>query len=92
GRGQFVIGKYLALCLTLLVNTAVMAAGVCLALAYVGRTQLIFPSLGAVALIYLELIIITAVAILFSSFSTSALSALFTFLIFVIGHLSASLR
>jgi ABC-type transport system involved in multi-copper enzyme maturation permease subunit len=92
GRGQFVIGKYLGLCLTLLVNTAVMAAGVCLALAYVGGTQLILPSLGAVALIYLELIIITAVAILFSSFSTAALSALFTFLIFVIGHLSASLR
>lgn len=92
GRGQFVIGKYLGLCLTLLVNTSIMAAGVCLALLYVGGLNLIVPAVSAVVLIYLELLIITAVAILFSTFSTPALSALLAFLIFIIGHLSASLR
>jgi len=35
---------------------------------------------------------VTAVAITFSSFSSPALSALLTFLVFVIGHFSASLR
>ncbi|MDM7921257.1 MAG: hypothetical protein QUS14_03070, partial [Pyrinomonadaceae bacterium] len=43
-------------------------------------------------LIFFELTILTSVAILFSSFSTPALSALLTFLIFLIGHLSSSLR
>src|ERR1700730_6290716 len=37
GRGEFLLGKYLALCLTLLVNIIVMGAGVSLALVYVSR-------------------------------------------------------
>src|SRR4029077_18414859 len=37
GRGEFLLGKYLGLCLTLLVNVAVMGAGVSLALIYVKR-------------------------------------------------------
>ncbi|MBD0327164.1 MAG: ABC transporter permease, partial [Pyrinomonadaceae bacterium] len=36
GRGEFLIGKYLGLCLTLLVNVLVMGAGVSVALLYVG--------------------------------------------------------
>src|SRR6266540_7064250 len=37
GRSEFLIGKYLGLCLTLLVNVAVMGAGVSLALIYVSH-------------------------------------------------------
>src|SRR6476469_4768114 len=37
GRGEFIVGKYLGLCLTLLVNVIVMGAGVSLALFYVSR-------------------------------------------------------
>jgi len=92
GRGEFIIGKYLGLCLTLLVNTAVMGVGVTLALLYVNGGSLIGPAWGAISLIFLELTILTAVAIMFSSFSTPALSALLTFFVFVIGHFSASLR
>lgn len=92
GRGEFVVGKYLGLCLTLLVNVLVMGAGVSLALLYVGGGNLAISIWGAIFLIYLELCILTAVAILFSSFSSPALSALLTFFIFVIGHSSASLR
>jgi ABC-type transport system involved in multi-copper enzyme maturation permease subunit len=91
-RGEFIIGKYLGLCLTLMVNTAIMGVGVSLALVYVGSNELAFNAWGAISLIYLELTITTAVAIVFSSFSTPALSALFTFLIFVIGHFSSALR
>ena len=36
GRGEFIVGKYLGLCLTLLVNVLVMGVGVSLALFYVG--------------------------------------------------------
>jgi len=91
-RAEFVIGKYFGLCLTLLVNVAVMGLGVSLALIYVGRFDLARSIWGAVTLIFLELCLTTAVAILFSSFSTPALSALFTFAIFVIGHFSKSLH
>lgn len=91
-RGEFIVGKYLGLCSTLLVNIAIMGVGVSLALLYVGGGKLAFSIWGAILLIFFELTILTAVAILFSSFSTPALSALLTFLIFVIGHFSASLR
>src|SRR5256714_566391 len=37
GRGQFLLGKYLGLCLTLLVNVIIMGAGVSLALVYIRR-------------------------------------------------------
>ncbi len=46
----------------------------------------------AVYLILLELLIITSVALLFSSFSSPALSALFTLLIFLIGRWSSDLK
>lgn len=92
GRGEFIIGKYLGLCLTLAINVVVMGIGVSLALLFVGGGHLAVTIWGSIVLIFFELTIITAVAILFSSFSSPALSALLTFLIFVIGHFSSSLR
>lgn len=91
-RNEFIIGKYLGLCLTLLVNILVMGFGMSAALLYVRGGSLAWTIWGAVALIFLELTILTAVAILFSSFSTPTLSALFTFFIFIIGHFSSALR
>lgn len=92
GRGMFIFGKFAGLCLTLLVNVVVMGVGVSLALVYVGDSGLAISIWGTIALIYLELAVITSVAVLFSSFSSPALSSLLTFLIFVIGHFSASLK
>lgn len=94
GRGEFLVGKYLGLCLTLLVNVVVMGVGVSLALIYVNRgwDPLVVVIWPAVFLIYLELMILTAVALLFSSFSSPALSALLTFFVFIIGHFSADLK
>ncbi|CAN5564083.1 ABC transporter permease subunit [soil metagenome] len=91
GRGEFIIGKYLGLCATLLVNVAIMGAGVTIALLYVHGGNFAGPIWSTILLIFLELTILTAVAIMFSSFSTPALSALLTFFVFVIGHFSASL-
>lgn len=91
-RSEFVIGKYLGLCATLLVNVAIMGAGVSLALLYVGGRAMAASIWGAVYLIFLELTILTAVAIVFSSFSSPALSALLSFFVFIIGHLSSSLH
>jgi ABC-type transport system involved in multi-copper enzyme maturation permease subunit len=91
-RAEFVIGRYLGLCLVLLVNTLVMGTGISLALIYVQAFWLAFVVWGAVILIYLQLALMISVAIMFSSFSTPTLSALFSFSIFLIGHFSSSLR
>lgn len=91
GRGEFIVGKFLGLCLMLAANIAVMGVGVTLALLYVGGSRFIGGVWAAVFLIFLELTILTGVAIMFSSFSTPALSALLTFFVFLIGHFSSSL-
>ncbi|HEY5073679.1 MAG TPA: ABC transporter permease [Pyrinomonadaceae bacterium] len=94
GRGEFLLGKYLGLCLTLLVNVAIMGVGLSLALLYVKRgwDPLVVRIWPAILLIYLELMILTGVAMLFSAFSSPALSALLTFFVFVIGHFSGDLK
>lgn len=94
GRGEFLLGKYLGLCLTLLVNVLVMGAGVSLALLYVSRgwDPLALRIWPAIMLIYVELMILTGVALLFSCFSSPALSALLTFFVFIIGHFSSDLK
>jgi ABC-type transport system involved in multi-copper enzyme maturation permease subunit len=93
-RGEFLLGKYLGLCLTLLVNVLVMGIGVSLAVIFVSRgwDPLVLRIWPAILLIYVQLAILTSIALLFSSFSSPALSALLTFLIFIIGHFSADLK
>jgi ABC-type transport system involved in multi-copper enzyme maturation permease subunit len=93
-RYELILGKYLGLLFTLCVNLAIMTVGLELALAYTGRIAWggylrIFP---AVYLIFLSLALVTALALLFSAFSTPALSALFTFFLWIIGHFSGDLQ
>ncbi len=87
-RYELILGKYAGLLFTLLVNLAVMAAGLELTLLYISRIgwQEHLRVLPAVYLIFLSLAVITALALLFSTFSTPALSALFTFFLWIIGH------
>jgi ABC-type transport system involved in multi-copper enzyme maturation permease subunit len=93
-RAEFILGKYFGLCLTLLVNTSVMALAIALALVYVNRgaDATALKVLPAAYLIFLELMVMTAVALLFSSFSSPALSALMAFFLFIIGSFSADLK
>ena len=90
-RSEFLLGKYLGLSITLFVNTLIMFAGLLLVLLYmdVPIGLLLFK---AVFLIFLELMVITAVALLFSTFTTPTLSAIFTLAIYVIGHLTGDLK
>ena len=90
-RYEFLLGKYLGLCITLLVNTAIMVAGllVVLKIMDVPIELVLFKSL---LLIFMELLVITAVALLFSTFTSSTLSAIFSLAVYVIGHLSADLK
>ncbi|MEK6323805.1 MAG: ABC transporter permease [Acidobacteriota bacterium] len=92
-RHEFIIGKYAGLCLTLLVNSAVMVLGTELALLYVnGKFVPLHTAVLAVSfLVYLELALLVAVALMFSSFTTPMLAALFSFAAYVIGHFSRDL-
>ncbi len=90
-RYQFIIGKYLGLILTLFVNVLIMAV-VFLSIVYFMDGVVGFSLIQAIFLIFLELMLITAVALLFSTFTTPTLSAIFTLAIYVIGHLSGDLK
>jgi len=94
GRGEFLLGKYLGLCLTLAVNVLVMGAGVTLVLLLVvrGTTPLLLALWPTVGLIYLELTILTAVALLFSSFSSPIFAVFGSLAVFLIGHFTADLK
>lgn len=90
-RPQFLVAKYLGLVLTILVNVSVMTAGMYLVLLFTERG--LDPSLlKAVLLTCAELMVVTAIALFFSTFTTSTLSAIFTLAIFIIGSLSQELR
>jgi ABC-type transport system involved in multi-copper enzyme maturation permease subunit len=103
-RYQMIAGKYAGLVLTLIVNLTIMTAALYAILAYMGwgvspdierawDAPALDPALlKAVVLILVELMIITAIALFFSTFSTPILSAAFTFGFFIVGHFSTDLR
>jgi ABC-type transport system involved in multi-copper enzyme maturation permease subunit len=93
-RWEFICGKFCGLAGTLVVNTLLMAAGVFAALYYVSRH---FESgdgwiLIALYFIILQFLIVTALALLFSSFSSPLMAAVFAFALFVIGSFAEDLR
>lgn len=104
GRPQFILGKYAGLVLTLAVNVTVMTVALYLVLAYMTYTESpefraawdapgVDPRmLQAIGLIFIQLMIVTAIALFFSTFSTPLLSAVLTFGFFVAGHFNADLK
>lgn len=90
-RTQFILGKYLGLVLTLLINVVIMLV-VYLATLWLYRAPVHAGLLQAVALIFVELLLVTALALFFSTFSTATLSATLTLGLYVIGHLTNDLK
>jgi ABC-type transport system involved in multi-copper enzyme maturation permease subunit len=93
-RWEFIVGKFLGLIGTLVVNTFFMSLGLFAALLYLVH-KLERPDvylLVAIYFIVLEFVLITALALLFSTFSSPLLSAVFAFSLFVIGTFSEDLR
>lgn len=90
-RSQFILGKYLGLILIISVTLAILTGFFCLVV-YLNLGTLSLPLLGAIALIFLELAVITSVAIFFSTFTSPISSALFTVGIWVVGHFSGDLK
>lgn len=93
-RWEFIVGKFFGLAGTLIVNTFFMAIGVFAALFYVAHKFSAADATILVALyfIVLEFLIICSLALLFSSFSSPLLSAVFAFSLFVIGSFANDLR
>ncbi|MBK6848561.1 MAG: ABC transporter permease [Proteobacteria bacterium] len=90
-RYQFVLGKFFGLALTLLVLLALMCGVLLLVLHLQGAA--LEPALAMlVALIFLEVLVVTAVAVFFSSFSTPLLSGLFTVGVFLLGRSVPDIR
>ncbi|HTW58584.1 MAG TPA: ABC transporter permease [Terriglobales bacterium] len=93
-RWEFIVGKFFGLAGTLVVNTFFMGIGVFGALLYVAHKFSAGDATILVALyfIILEFLIICSLALLFSSFSSPLLSAVFAFSLFVIGSFADDLR
>ena len=90
-RHEFVLGKFFGLVLTLFVMLAAMSL-IFMALIFAHTLSFEPRLLLAIGFIFVELVLVTAVAILFSCFSTPILSALFSLSFYVIGHFSWSLE
>src|SRR5512142_909662 len=93
-RWEFILGKFFGLVGTLAVNTFFMAVGFFAGVLYLAHT-LSRQDVGLVIALYfiiLQFVIVTAIALLFSSFSSPLLSAVFTFSLFIIGTFAEDLR
>jgi ABC-type transport system involved in multi-copper enzyme maturation permease subunit len=93
-RWQFIVGKFFGLSGTLVVNTFFMALGFFAALLLQAHRFQRADGwlLVAIWFIVLEFVVITALALLFSSFSTPLESAVFAFVLFIVGTFSEDLR
>jgi len=91
GRGEFVIGKYLGLLATLAVIFVSMTGLLMAALLWRGD-GLNAPVLAAAVLSLGEIVIMTGVAIFFSTCTSPVLSGLMTLAVFVAGHFTADLE
>lgn len=90
-RLQFLLGKFLGLILTLFIMLSLMSL-IFLALLFFHTFRIESKMLLAIFFIYLELVLITSVAILFSCFSTPILSTIFSLSFYLIGHTSWGLE
>lgn len=91
GRGEYLLGKFCGLALTLACMVALMGALYVVAVA-LSPGDLAWSHLGAVYLTFLELLVLNAIAILFSTVAGPALAAVLAAAMFAIGHLSRSLH
>lgn len=103
-RHEVVLGKYLGLALTVTANLAVMVAAVYAVLGYLSITEgdafkateeapVVDPALlTAFLLILAQLLLVTAIALFFSTFTSPAVSVVCTLGLYVVGHFAVDLR
>jgi ABC-type transport system involved in multi-copper enzyme maturation permease subunit len=103
-RAQFLLGKYAGLVMTLAVNLAVMTIALYAVLFYSdwvapGGLRLSWEAPGvdprmlvAIVLIFAELMLVTALALFFSTFTSPLWATLLTLGLWVAGHFNSDLR
>jgi ABC-type transport system involved in multi-copper enzyme maturation permease subunit len=93
-RWEFIVGKFAGLIATLCVNAVLMAVGFFGALLMEQHKFLHsdWHLITALYFILLQFVIVTAVALLFSSFSTPLFSTIFAFALFAVGTFGDDLR
>jgi ABC-type transport system involved in multi-copper enzyme maturation permease subunit len=93
-RWEFIFGKYLGLVGTLTLNALLMAIGFFAALLFLSRafSRPDLYILVAIYFILLQFMMMTAVAMLYSTYSSPLLSSIFAFCTFVIGTFSEDLH
>jgi Cu-processing system permease protein len=87
-RWQFICGKYAGLLLVLGASVLLTGAAVIVAVALMRESP--WALVPAIVMIYVELALVAAFAVLFSSFTNPILASVGTVAIYVIGHLSWS--
>ncbi len=90
-RGAIVVGKYLGLVMVLTVLVLLMGTAYALTLVINGA-QLQLAMVAALGLVLVELMVITAFAVLFSTISGPTVASFFSLSIYVIGHLVGDIR
>jgi len=90
-RYRFLLGKFLGLQLTLLVNLVLMTVLLLTAI-YLAVDETPWHIILAVAFLLLEFMVLTSIAMMFSTFTSPTLSALFTLSFWVVGHLVGDMR
>jgi ABC-type transport system involved in multi-copper enzyme maturation permease subunit len=91
GRREYLIGKFLGLNLTLVSMLAIMGL-IFLLMLFLAPGSFSLRFMGAFYLTFLELTLINAVVVLFSTSVSPVLAAVFTLCVFAVGHLSQSIR
>lgn len=90
-RGGFIVGKYLGLAAVMAVAVAAMGVGFLLVLALAGGTPTA-EVLLALLLTYLELAVVTGIALFFSVAAHPIEGAVFAFIVALAGHVTADLN
>jgi ABC-type transport system involved in multi-copper enzyme maturation permease subunit len=90
-RTEFLLGKFLGLAFVLLVNVVVMSLGLLLTLLSTGR-RADLGLLKAAFGIYLALLLVVALALMFSSITSSTIAAVCTLCVVVAGRFSDVIR
>ncbi len=93
-RTQYLLGRYLGLSATLLLNLSAMAVVLGLVLVVeAGSLRPVDASLlAAVGMMGVQFVVVAAIAVLFSSLSSTTLAAIFTLAVAIAGHLSGEIR
>jgi len=90
-RWNFLLGRYLGICLTIGLNVLIMSL-IFFALLSIGRYGIQAGMFKAILMTYMELILIASIGLLLSLLLSSTPSVIFTASIYVAGHMTAELK